>query len=475
MLLQPPDSMNPGTHFLATPQAVAVSAASADVRSHVYTVSGLNRGVRSILESELGQVWVQGELSNCSRPASGHLYFTLKDDKAQLRCAMFRRDNSRLSFAPADGMGVLACGRVSLYEARGNYQLIVDTLKLAGAGELHLAYERLKQKLDKEGLFAAELKRKFPEYPVCIGVITSATGAAIRDVLSVLRRRWPLLQVIVYPVPVQGDTAAPAICEMLAVANQRRECEVLMLARGGGSLEDLWPFNEETVARAIRASEIPVVSGVGHEVDTTIADLVADKRGATPSAAAELISPNREHELSLLQDSTARLLYLFNDALRERRMAVERLAGKLENPMARITSRQQRTDELLRRMERALQALLERNGTRVQGWADRFTRLHPEPQLQRVRVQHERLQQRLQQAMERLLMRLSTSLQQLERALQAVSPRAVLQRGYAILEHPLDGSIVTDAARLRGGETLRARLHKGELELQVARIIDASE
>ena len=465
--------MNPGTHFLSTPQAVDVGAPSADVRSPVYTVSRLNRSVRSILESELGQVWVQGELSNCSRPASGHLYFTLKDDKAQLRCAMFRSDNSRLSFAPADGMGVLACGRVSLYEARGNYQLIVDTLKPAGAGELHLAYERLKQKLDKAGLFAAALKRKLPEYPACVGVITSATGAAIRDVLSVLRRRWPLLQVIVYPVPVQGATAAPAICELLAVANQRQECEVLMLVRGGGSLEDLWPFNEETVARAIRASAIPVVSGVGHEIDTTIADLVADKRGATPSAAAELISPNREHELSLLQDSAARLLYLFNDALRERHMTVERLAGKLENPMVRITSRQQRTDELLRRMERALQTVQERNGTRLQAWADRLTRLQPGPQLQRARLQHAHLQQRLQQVMERLLMHLGTSLQQLERALQAVNPRAVLQRGYAILEQPRDGSIVTDVAGLRSGETLRARLHKGELELQVARIINA--
>ena len=434
----------------------------------VYTVSRLNRMARSVLEAELGNVLVAGEISNLSRPASGHLYFTLKDGKAQLRCAMFRASNARLCFAPAAGMGVIAGGRISLYEARGDYQLIVDTLKPAGAGDLHLAFEKLKQKLYKEGLFDVDTKRELPRLPVCLGVITSATGAAIRDVLSVLKRRWPLMPIIVYPVPVQGDAAAPAICEMLAVANRRRECDVLLLARGGGSLEDLWPFNEEAVARALRASAIPTVTGIGHEIDITIADLAADQRGATPSAAAELLSPNCDHELALLQDAEDRLLRLFTRMTEDRRLEVERLARRLESPLARLTGMRQRTDELSIRMVRAVYALGERSRLRLQGLRAHLAGVHPGPRVATARGRCADLQGRLQQAWERLYARAGERTRSAGRSLEAIGPRQVLRRGYAILERP-GGGVITDAGALATGEVLRARLHKGAAELKVQR------
>src|SRR5579871_6168918 len=272
----------------------------------VISVSDLNRAARGLLEGGFPLLWVEGEISNLARPASGHLYFSLKDSQAQVRCALFRNRNLLLRFKPADGMHVLVRGRVSLYEPRGDYQFIAEHMEEAGHGALQRAFEELKQKLTAEGLFDAARKRPLPAAPRSIGVITSPSGAALRDILSVIRRRYPLARVVLYPVPVQGEGSGAKIAAMLRTASERADAEVLILARGGGSLEDLWAFNEENVARAIRASRIPVVSGVGHETDFTIADFAADLRAATPSAAAELIVPDGEALRRYLADARSR-------------------------------------------------------------------------------------------------------------------------------------------------------------------------
>src|SRR5882724_12638255 len=260
----------------------------------VYTVARLNNEVRLLLERGLSVVWVEGELSNLSQPSSGHWYFSLKDRDAQILCAMFRQKNTHIGFIPKVGNAVLARGRVSLYEPRGDYQLIVEHLEEAGAGALQREYEKLKIRLAAEGLFAAERKRALPAFPRRIAVVTSPTGAAIRDVLNILRRRYPAASVLIYPTPVQGAAAAPGIVAALRAASAQRLCDVIILTRGGGSIEDLWAFNDESVARAIHASELPVVAGIGHEVDFTIADFVADARAPTPSGAAELVAPDSE-------------------------------------------------------------------------------------------------------------------------------------------------------------------------------------
>src|ERR1700686_2721470 len=289
---------------VVTVQANASAALSATVPTHaIYSVSKLNREVRLLLESGVGQVWVQGEISNLARPSSGHWYFSLKDRDAQLRCAMFRARNGQCRFTPREGQAVVAYGRVSLYEPRGDYQLLIEHLDDAGFGALRRSFDELKVRLAAEGLFATEHKRKLPLVPRRIGVITSPTGAAIRDVLHILARRFPAAAVLVYPVPVQGASAAPAIVAALDLASARAECDVLILTRGGGSLEDLWAFNDERVARAIYRCAIPVVTGIGHEIDFTIADFVADLRAPTPSGAAELVAPDGRawlHKLSQL-------------------------------------------------------------------------------------------------------------------------------------------------------------------------------
>ena len=274
---------------------------------NVFTVSRLNREVRLLLEKGLGVVWVEGELSNFSAPSSGHWYFSLKDRDAQLRCAMFRLKNAALGFTPKAGQQVLARGRISLYAPRGDYQLIVEHLEEAGVGALKREFERLKVKLAAEGLFALERKRSLPKFPRRIGVVTSPSGAAIRDVLHILRRRFPPASVLIYPTPVQGAASVPAIVEALETASARAECDVLIVARGGGSIEDLWSFNDERVARAIAASSIPVVSGIGHEIDFTIADFVADARAPTPSGAAELVVPDRNAYLEALARTSERM------------------------------------------------------------------------------------------------------------------------------------------------------------------------
>ena len=439
-----------------------------ETRREVLTPSSLNRLARDLIEDALPLVWIEGELSNVSRPASGHLYFTLKDSAAQVRCAMFKPRSTWLRFRPADGAHVLARARVSLYEARGEFQLIVDHMEEAGEGALRRAFELLKAKLQSEGLFDPQRKRALPRYPRRIGVITSATGAAIRDVLSVARRRCPLTEIEILPVPVQGREAPPAIVAMLNTASRSARYDVLLLTRGGGSLEDLLAFNDEGVARAVAASAVPVVCAVGHEVDFSIADFVADLRAATPSAAAELLLPDSDALSRILAQHRARLQHAWN----RRRLAViqdldhlhARLLGRA--PQQRLAAGRERLFALRARMQRCSSARLDSAGARLRHAADRLRLSHPARRLPMLARDANQLRQRLLAAWAQAARRDARRVAALARALQAISPLNVLQRGYAIL-FDANGKVLRSALGVSPGSSLRARLQDGELALKV--------
>jgi exodeoxyribonuclease VII large subunit len=432
----------------------------------IYTVSRLNREVRTLLESSFSVLWVEGELSNFARPGSGHWYFTLKDAQAQVRAAMFRAKNALLKWAPEEGTQVLVRARVGLYEGRGEFQLIVEHMEPAGEGLLRLQFERLKQKLAAEGLFDEAHKQPLPTFPRCLGVITSPTGAAIRDVLSVLRRRYPLLPVIIHAVPVQGTDAAPLIATMIRTADRRQECDVLLLTRGGGSLEDLWPFNEEIVARAIYDCSIPIVSGVGHEIDFTIADFVADVRAPTPSAAAELISPDGEQLVQHYGTIASRLSSLIKTCLQRQREQLTWLSRRLIHPARRLMELAQRVDDFNQRLLKTLHHQFDLARSAVVELSAHLRAASPLPRV-RLHAQHQgALHTRLQQAVIQRLRAAQNMLSQLGRALSAVSPLATLDRGYAIVTQP-HGRIVRDASTVAIGGRVQARLAKGELDCVV--------
>lgn len=434
----------------------------------VYSVGRLNAEARALLEGAFPLIWVEGELSNVSRPASGHLYFTLKDSSAQVRCAMFRGNNRFLKFRPADGLQVLVRANLSLYEARGDYQLIVQSMEEAGDGALQRAFEALKQKLAAEGLFDTAHKVDLPALPRRIGVVTSPTGAAIRDILSVLRRRFPAIPVLIYPVPVQGTGAGAEIAAAIRAADRRRDCDVLIVARGGGSLEDLWAFNEETVARAIYDCGIPVVSGVGHEVDFTIADFVADRRAPTPSVAAEMVSPDQAEWLNQLR-ALDRELYT---QVRRRLQRLDERLGWLgkrlqqQHPGQRLRQRAQRLDELDQRLRLALRTQLRRRRERLATLEARLQRHHPGPRLRHLHDLEAALARRLRTAVQTQLKASRQRLTALGRALDAVSPLATLERGYAIVT-AADGHVLHDAAQTRPGDRITARLARGRLHCTV--------
>jgi exodeoxyribonuclease VII large subunit len=435
----------------------------------VYTVSRLNREARELLESGLPLLWIEGELSNLARPSSGHLYFSLKDAAAQVRCAMFRNRNQLIRFRPADGMQVLARARVSLYEARGDYQLIVENLEEAGDGALRRAFEQLKQRLLAEGLFDAARKRPLPALPRRIGVITSPTGAAIHDVLTVLRRRFPAIPVLVYPVPVQGKAAAPEIARMIRRASERAECDVLILCRGGGSLEDLWAFNEEIVARAIADSDIPIVTGIGHEVDVTIADFAADLRAPTPSGAAEHVSPDRADWQRRLERVGERLTGLARGGLARRGERLHWLARRLQqqHPGQRLRQQAQRLDELEQRLLRGAHAGLARRRMQLEHGLARLLRYVPLNRIERAQAHCAQLAQRLRLHLQRRIERHRDRIDGLGRALDAVSPLATLGRGYAIVRRLPDGGVLRDARTVRAGDAVEARLARGRLVCDV--------
>ncbi|MBK1721144.1 exodeoxyribonuclease VII large subunit [Thiocystis violacea] len=447
----------------------ATAGSAVDFSRDVYSVSRLASEVRAVLDGSFPLLWVRGEISNLAQPASGHIYFSLKDEAAQVRCAMFRAKRILLAFRPENGQQVLVRVRATLYEARGDFQLVVEHMEPGGEGALRLAFERLKARLAAEGLFDEAVKRPIPNFPRQVGLITSPSGAAVRDLLTVLGRRFAGLPVVIYPAQVQGDAAAHSLIAALALANARAECDVLILARGGGSLEDLNAFNDEALARAIRASGIPVVSGVGHEIDITIADLVADRRAATPSAAAELVAPSAEHlrqRLLALSTRLAGARHRTLEAVRQRLKAAARHLS-LVHPAARLQQRAQRLD----RAELRLKALMtERVGLarrRLQPLMDRLLVLSPDHRVERGQLALHALRQRLIRSQAELLAHRRERLMRAVAGLEARSPLATLTRGYAIVTKLPGGEIIRDPSEVASGERIRARVAGGVLEAVV--------
>ncbi|MCC7256789.1 MAG: exodeoxyribonuclease VII large subunit [Gammaproteobacteria bacterium] len=438
----------------------------------VYTVSQVTREARDLLEQAFPALWVSGEVSNLARPASGHVYFSLKDAQAQLRCAMFRGSSRLLRFRPENGQQVLVRARISLYEARGDFQLIVEHMEPAGDGLLLRRLEELKKRLAAEGLFDAARKRALPLLPGRIGVVTSPTGAALRDVLHVLRRRFPAIPVVVYPTPVQGEAAPAGIVAALTAAAERRECDVLIVARGGGSLEDLWSFNEEAVARAIAASPIPVVSGVGHETDFTLADFAADVRAPTPSGAAELAAPDWREWLR-------RVGQLERTASAGVGRRLERLAlrmATLERRLARthpgyvLRQHAQRLDELGARLLAGMHRSIALRRLREKHVIARLRLATPEALLAKRAGELERRHERLTAAIHRLLAAGERRLALAAAKLDAFSPLQTLQRGYALVTVGHSGALLRQAGDVRAGDEITARLASGEIDAVVTRV-----
>ena len=434
----------------------------------IYTVSRLNRSVKQLLEGGFpGFVWVEGEISNLSSPASGHAYFSLKDDHAQVRCALFRAQLRRIETTLQDGIRVVVRARVSLYEGRGEFQLVVEQLEEAGEGALRRALETLKQRLYQQGLFDVNHKKPLPRLPKRIGLLTSASGAVLHDIVITLRRRFPAIPVLLYPIQVQGKGAAAQIAATIALACEHKECDALILARGGGSLEDLWAFNEEILARAIYASHIPIVCGVGHETDVTVADLVADVRAPTPTAAAELLSPNQDEWLGYFQFHRNRLLRLVADALSSRQQKLDWLTARLIHPKQRITVALDRLHNLDRRLQLASLAQLRSHSTQLLALTGRLNQRSPETRIRALaqRCQHlsTRLTAHMQYHLEHQRQRLRASAQ----GLHALSPLATLERGYAIVQRTDTGVVVRDALELTQGERVNARLARGLLHCLV--------
>ncbi|WP_336996194.1 exodeoxyribonuclease VII large subunit [Leclercia sp. UBA7405] len=442
----------------------------------IFTVSRLNQTVRLLLEQEMGQVWISGEISNFTQPSSGHWYFTLKDDTAQVRCAMFRNSNRRVTFRPQHGQQVLVRANITLYEPRGDYQIIVESMQPAGEGLLQQKYEQLKAKLSAEGLFDQQYKQPLPAPAHCVGVVTSKTGAALHDILHVLKRRDPSLPVIIYPTAVQGDDAPGQIVRAIELANARRECDVLIVGRGGGSLEDLWSFNEERVARAIFASAIPVVSAVGHETDVTIADFVADLRAPTPSAAAEVVSRNQLELLRQLQNGQQRLEMAMDYFLAERTRRFTQLQHRLhqQHPQLRLARQQTVLERLRQRMNVALEGQLKRATLRQQRVAQRLNQQNPQPKIYRAQTRIQQLEYRLA---ENLRARLSSTRERFGNAvthLEAVSPLSTLARGYSVTT-ATDGKVLKQTKQVKAGDVLTTRLSDGWVESEVKGVTAAKK
>lgn len=440
--------------------------------ANVFTVSRLNTTVRQLLEQEMGSVWLSAEISNFSQPASGHWYFTLKDDGAQVRCAMFRNSNRRVTFRPQHGQQILVRATITLYEPRGDYQLIIESMHPAGEGALQQQFELLKAKLASEGLFDQQHKQPLPAPAKQVGVITSATGAALHDVLRVLHRRDPSLPVIIYPTPVQGAEAPAAIVRAIELANQRGECDVLIVGRGGGSLEDLWSFNEERVARAIFASRIPVVSAVGHETDVTIADFVADLRAPTPSAAAEIVSRNQTELLRQLLSQQQRLEMAMDYYLAQQQRRFSRLDHRLQqqHPQLRLARQQTALFRLQQRLNEAMENRLRQSLRQQDRLSQRLTAHQPQPRLFQAQRQLEQTRYRLQQSMEKMLNRDRQRFATLAAQLEGVSPLATLARGFSVTTDSA-GQVVKKTAQLKSGDTLRTRLDDGWVESQVTSLL----
>ena len=442
----------------------------------IFTVSRLNQTVRLLLEQEMGQVWISGEISNFTQPSSGHWYFTLKDDTAQVRCAMFRNSNRRVTFSPQHGQQVLVRANITLYEPRGDYQIIVESMQPAGEGLLQQKYEQLKAKLQAEGLFDQQFKKTLPSPAHCVGVITSKTGAALHDILHVLKRRDPSLPVIIYPTAVQGDDAPGQIVRAIELANARGECDVLIVGRGGGSLEDLWSFNDERVARAIFASRIPVVSAVGHETDVTIADFVGDLRAPTPSAAAEIVSRNQLELLRQIQHGQQRLEMAMDYYLANRTRRFTQLNHRLQqqHPQLRLARQQTVLERLRQRMNFALENKIKQANQRQQRMLQRLNQQNPQPRIHRAQSRVQQLEYRLA---ENIRARLSEQRERFGNAvthLEAVSPLATLARGYSVTT-TIDGAVLKKTKQARPGDLLTTRLNDGWVESEIKTVTAAGK
>lgn len=411
-------------------------------KDHIYTVNELIQLMKVSLEEDFSSIWVRGEISNLARPSSGHLYFTIKDEQAQIKVAMFRNAQESLRFIPVDGMKIILYGKVSIYERRGDLQIYALYLEPAGKGALYLAFEQLKEKLKAEGLFSSVHKKPIPLFPRRVGVITSSTGAAIRDILNVTGRRFANIEILLYPVRVQGKEAPAEIVEAISTMNKLDLADVLIVGRGGGSLEDLWAFNEEVVVRAIFASKIPVVSAVGHETDFTISDFVADLRAPTPSAAAELVVKNREDLEVRIGSLGIRSKNAIKKRIEEQRLKVDHLVGSaaLRRPYDRLNQYQQTTDDLLRRLLLTISHILERN-----------------------RMVFSELSQNLSFLISGQIKSSDLGLTNLSARLEALSPSRVLDRGYSITYKLPEEKIIKDASLVKKGDKLRTRLKAGEI------------
>ncbi|WP_109079415.1 exodeoxyribonuclease VII large subunit [Aggregatibacter kilianii] len=438
---------------------------------NIYSVSQLNQSVRLMLENRLGQVWLTGEISNFTQPVSGHWYLSLKDENAQVRCAMFRMKNLRVGFRPANGMQVLVRAAVSLYEPRGDYQLIIESMHLAGEGLLMQQFEMLKLKLAAEGLFAQNHKKNLPHFSKAVGIITSKTGAALQDILHILQRRDPSLKVIIYPTSVQGKDAAAEIAQMIQLANQRHETDVLIVGRGGGSLEDLWCFNEEIVARAIFDSAIPIISAVGHETDVTIADFVADLRAPTPSAAAELVSRDQTELLQQFQYRQQRMEIALDRIFTEKKRRLQHIFLRLQNqhPQAQLRIQQQLITQLRHRLQQSLLHRWQKTSENLTALSARLSK-NPLPlRIQRYEQLLAQLKVRLNSEVNLKLERQQKQLAHLCGKLDSLSPLKVLSRGYSITQNQ-HNQAVTSINAVNVGEQITTRLTDGIIVSRIHQI-----
>ena len=439
---------------------------------NIFTVSRLNAEVRLLLENEMGIVWLVGEISNFSAPVSGHWYLTLKDSRAQVKCAMFRGNNRRVTFKPQNGNQVLVKARLSLYEPRGDYQLLIESMQPEGDGRLQQEFEKLKMNLAAEGLFAQSNKQPLPEHPKRVGVITSKTGAALYDILDVLKRRDPSLPVVVYPTMVQGEEAAIQIAQAIGRANERNECDVLIVGRGGGSLEDLWCFNNEIVARTIAASQIPIISAVGHEIDVTIADFVADMRAPTPSAAAELVSRDNSHKEQAFSAKRARLISAIRHSLMKHAQTTHALKFRLEkqHPSYQLQKQSQQLDDLDMRLRRGITQYLKQHQQRIERKHHQLQLHSPVKHLGEQKLHLQRSEQKLLDAMDKTLLTTRHQLAMAAEKLETVSPLATLKRGYSIT-HSASKQTVSSIEDVNVGEVIKTQVEDGVIESQVTQKI----
>lgn len=434
----------------------------------IFTVSRLNQTVRQLLEMEMGQIWLSGEISNLSQPSSGHWYFTLKDDRAQVRCAMFRNSNRRVTFRPQNGQQILMRATITLYEPRGDYQLIAESMQPAGDGLLQQQFEQLKQRLQEEGLFDPVHKKPLPSPSHCVGVVTSSSGAALHDILNVLKRRDPSLPVVIYPTAVQGADAPMQIVRAIELANQRKECDVLIVGRGGGSLEDLWSFNDERVAQAIFASLIPIVSAVGHETDVTIADFVGDLRAPTPSAAAELVSRNQTELMRQMLSQQQRMEMAMDYYLARHQQRFTRLNHRLQqqHPQLRLARQHTLLIKLRRRLDEAVQTRLRLAERQQERTSQRLNQQQPSARIQRHQQRIEQLHNRLELLVQRQLSGNRERFGALCSQLEGVSPLATLARGFSVTQPP-SGGVLKSIKQVANGDLLKTRVQDGWVESTV--------